>query len=52
MRVYISVDMEGIGGSSHPHPTDPTNARCPTSVELMIGEPFLPMNRLAGGVDG
>ena len=22
MRVYISVDMEGIGGISHPHPTD------------------------------
>ena len=38
MRVYISVDMEGIGGISHPHPTDPANVRFPTSVELMVGE--------------
>ena len=29
MRVYISVDMEGIGGISHPHPTDPANVRYP-----------------------
>ena len=26
MRVYISVDMEGIGGISHADPTDPANA--------------------------
>ena len=38
MRVYISVDMEGIGGISHPAPTDPANVRYPASVELMIGE--------------
>ena len=38
MRVYISVDMEGIGGISHPHPTDPADRRYPTSVELMVGE--------------
>ncbi|HET7168278.1 MAG TPA: M55 family metallopeptidase [Candidatus Limnocylindrales bacterium] len=38
MRVYISVDMEGIGGISHPHPTDPKDVRYPVSVELMIGE--------------
>ena len=38
MRVYISVDMEGIGGVSHPKPTDPANVRYPASVELMIGE--------------
>ena len=38
MRVYISVDMEGIGGVNHPHPTDPTNVRYPTAVELMVGE--------------
>jgi len=38
MRVYISVDMEGIGGISHPHPTDPKDARYPASVELMVGE--------------
>lgn len=38
MRVYISVDMEGIGGISHPHPTDPKDVRYPTSVALMVGE--------------
>jgi D-amino peptidase len=38
MRVYISVDMEGIGGISHPHPTDPKDARYPISVDLMVGE--------------
>ncbi len=38
MRVYISVDMEGIGGIGHPHPTDPKDVRYPTSVELMVGE--------------
>ena len=38
MRVYISVDMEGIGGITHPHPTDPANVRYPSSVELMIAE--------------
>jgi D-amino peptidase len=38
MRVYISVDMEGIGGVSHPDPTDPANVRYPAAVELMIGE--------------
>ena len=38
MRVYISVDMEGIGGISHPFPTDPKDVRYPTSVGLMVGE--------------
>jgi D-amino peptidase len=38
VRVYISVDMEGIGGVSHPGPTDPTNARYERAVELMVGE--------------
>ena len=38
MRVYISVDMEGIAGINHPHPTDPTDRRYPESVALMIGE--------------
>jgi D-amino peptidase len=38
MRVYISVDMEGIGGISHPHPTDAKDAGYPASVDLMIGE--------------
>ncbi|MEJ7748980.1 MAG: M55 family metallopeptidase [Candidatus Limnocylindrales bacterium] len=38
MRVYISVDLEGVAGISHPHPTDPADRRYPASVELMIGE--------------
>jgi D-amino peptidase len=38
MRVYISVDMEGIAGINHPDPTDPTDRRYPTSVALMVGE--------------
>lgn len=38
MRVYISVDMEGIGGVSHPHPTDPKDVRYPSSAALMVGE--------------
>lgn len=38
MRVYISVDMEGIAGISHPDPTDPTDRRYPVSVDLMVGE--------------
>ena len=38
MRVYISVDMEGIAGIGHPEPTDPTDRRYPVSVDLMVGE--------------
>ena len=38
MRVYISVDMEGIGGINHPHPTDPADRRYAASVDLMVGE--------------
>ena len=38
MRVYISVDMEGIGGISHPGPTDPKHGGHPASVALMMGE--------------
>ena len=38
MRVYISVDMEGIAGINHPDPTDPADRRYPVSVELMVGE--------------
>lgn len=38
MRVYISVDMEGIGGINHPHPTDPSDRRYPDAAALMIGE--------------
>lgn len=38
MRVYISVDMEGIGGVDHPDPTDPKDPRYPVAVALMVGE--------------
>jgi D-amino peptidase len=38
VRVYISVDMEGIAGINHPDPTDPTDRRYPVSVDLMVGE--------------
>jgi len=50
MRVYISVDMEGIGGINHPHPTDPANRRYATSVDLMVGETNAAIEgALAGG---
>jgi D-amino peptidase len=38
MRVYISVDMEGIGGISDGGPTQPTDPRYPQAVPLMVGE--------------
>jgi D-amino peptidase len=38
VRVYISVDMEGIAGINHPDPTDPADRRYPVSVDLMVGE--------------
>jgi len=38
MRVYISVDMEGIAGVSHPRPTGRTDSEYPAAVRLMVGE--------------
>jgi D-amino peptidase len=38
MRVYLSVDMEGIAGISHPGPTGRDDKGYPASVELMVGE--------------
>jgi D-amino peptidase len=38
MRVYLSVDMEGIAGVNHPGPTGSAHARYPAAVELMIAE--------------
>jgi D-amino peptidase len=38
MKVYISVDMEGIGGISHSDPTDRADSGYPAAVELMVGE--------------
>ena len=50
VKVYISVDMEGVGGISHPHPTDPKDARYPASVDLMVGEANAAIEgALAGG---
>jgi D-amino peptidase len=38
MNVYISVDMEGIAGVSHPDPTTRSDQGYPAAVELMTGE--------------
>jgi D-amino peptidase len=38
MRVYISVDMEGVAGVSHTKPTTRDDAGYPQAVELMVGE--------------
>jgi D-amino peptidase len=38
LKVYVSVDMEGIAGVNHPHPTNAGHERYPAAVELMIGE--------------
>jgi D-amino peptidase len=38
VKVYISVDMEGIGGVSHSAPTERGDAGYPTAVALMVGE--------------
>jgi len=38
VRVYVSVDMEGIGGISHADPTNRGDAGYPAAVELMVGE--------------
>jgi D-amino peptidase len=38
MRVYVSVDMEGIGGVSHPNPTRRTDPEYAAAVELMVAE--------------
>jgi D-amino peptidase len=38
MRVYISVDMEGIGGINDAGPTQSTDPGYPRSVRLMVGE--------------
>jgi D-amino peptidase len=38
VKVYISVDMEGIAGISHPDPTRRKDCAYPAAVELMTGE--------------
>lgn len=49
MKVYISVDMEGIAGISHHDPTDRKDRAYPASVELMTGEANA---AIAGAFDG
>jgi len=38
MKVYISVDMEGIAGISHPAPTSRGDSGYPAAAALMVGE--------------
>jgi D-aminopeptidase len=50
MKVYVSVDMEGIAGVSHPGPTGRADRDYPAAVELMIGETNAAVEgALAGG---
>ena len=50
MKVYISVDMEGIAGISHPNPTERSDSGYPAAVELMVGEANAAIEgALAGG---
>ena len=52
MRVYLSVDMEGIAGVNHPGPTGSGHARYPAAVDLMVGETNAAIEgALAGGAD-
>jgi D-amino peptidase len=38
VKVYISVDMEGVAGVSHPKPTSRGDSGYPDAVGLMVGE--------------
>ncbi len=50
MKVYISVDMEGIAGVSHPKPTERADSGYPAAVDLMVGEANAAIEgALAGG---
>jgi D-amino peptidase len=49
MKVYISVDMEGIAGISHSRPTERGDAGYPAAVALMVGEANA---AVAGAFDG
>jgi D-amino peptidase len=53
MRVYISVDMEGIAGVSHPRPTARTDSEYAAAVGLMVGEANAAIEgaRAAGATD-
>jgi D-amino peptidase len=49
VKVYISVDMEGIAGISHPDPTRREDRDYPAAVALMTGEANA---AIAGAYDG
>ena len=50
MKVYISVDMEGIAGVSHPKPTERVDSGYSAAVDLMVGEANAAIEgALAGG---
>ncbi|MEA2518010.1 MAG: D-amino peptidase [Chloroflexota bacterium] len=50
MRVWISVDMEGIAGVSHPGPTGRKDREYPAAADLMVGEANAAIEgALAGG---
>jgi D-amino peptidase len=52
MKTWISVDMEGIAGISHPNPTGRADSGYPAAVELMVGEANAAIEgALAGGAD-
>ena len=50
MKAYVSVDMEGVAGISHPGPTKRADSGYPAAVELMVGEANAAVEgALAGG---
>jgi D-amino peptidase len=50
VKVYISVDMEGLAGISHPNPTGRADSGYPAAAELMVGEANAAIEgALAGG---
>jgi D-amino peptidase len=50
VKVYISVDMEGVAGINHPNPTGSKDPRYGVAVELMVGETNAAIEgALAGG---
>jgi D-amino peptidase len=52
VKVYISVDMEGVAGISHPAPTGRADSGYPSAVDLMVGEANAAIEgALAGGAD-
>jgi D-amino peptidase len=52
VKVYISVDMEGIAGVNHPGPTGRDDPGYPVNVDLMVGEANAAIEgALAGGAE-